>query len=341
MTSNNRSTKPTTRSEFSSRLQSLSTENEELEDRVREAEQKCKRYEMKNNSHHSLIVDLMDAIHSLAKSPTDDIESSISEEMCLLLTKKAKQVSDLSEEVERLKLQVREQTEVARSAIVKFAVHNDDESENDDDDDVDFEDISLCDNENENSSSASLASSSTSLSSDSGDDTTELEDKIFRIGTKCKSLERSLKTLKRKNTEREIRSMKSLRNMRRQVDSLEQERKRRLDLQASAEERVLQLEIEVHQLKQDNYLHDIYRQQPQQPPEDRPESPNVGIVGEPKQIETDPSGRKGIDRCRELIMLRNQLDNDLYPPLLLAVSEESEGSDDDFRPYVDGAVTSE
>jgi len=43
-------------------------------------------------------------------------------------------------------------------------------------------------------------------------------------------------------------------------------------------------------------------------------------------------------------MMRNQLDKVSYPPILLVVSEESENSEkseDDFRPCMDGGITSE
>lgn len=323
MTTDNQPRKPTTRSGFQSTMLSLSTRNEELEERLREAERNSHRLEMKNKSQHALILDLMDAIHSMTNSSAsgDDNESGIPEEMCLLLTKNAQRISELSEEVGKMKFQLQQQME-NHSTVRNNQVENESDVE-----DFRFVDISLCEEENENSSSTSSSA--------------RLEEEIVRISSKCDSLERSLKALKHKNSEREIRSMKSLRSLRNQVDSLEQERKRRLDLQASAEERALQLEIELQELKQENNRQSIFRRQrhesPLQEPEDSQKSD--GKI-ESKQIETELT-RKGLNHCRELVMMRNQLDMQSYPPLLLAVSEESEeseDSEDDFRPSVNAAV---
>merc|ERR1712176_1742198 len=86
---------------------------------------------------------------------------------------------------------------------------------------------------------SSLASSSPSSSSrimiepDKQNQTIKHEEEMERVNSRCESLERSIRTLKRKNAQREIRNMKNMKNMRKQLDDLEKERHRRLNLQAS------------------------------------------------------------------------------------------------------------
>jgi len=344
MTTNHRSTKPTTRNEFNSRLQSLSTRNEELEESLRESEESCQEYEAKNNAQHALIHNLMETIHSLTTSNSHK-DAKIPEKMCLLLTKNAQRVSDLSEEVERMKLRLKNQMERSRSVKVNYYEDADESKQGEDEVEVEFVDVSLCDNDNEYTPSVSISSSFSSPQTPaSGQETIRLEEEIVRISSKCESLERSLSTLKRKSALREVRSMKSLRNMRQQVERLEQERKRRLELQTNAEDRALELEIELLKLKQEDSRQDIFRRRQHQHPQDQVESAENSNVREAKRIESDPLTKKGIDHCRERIILRNQLDKDSFPQLLLVVSEESEESqesEDDFRPCIDGAVTSE
>lgn len=331
----------TTRSEINSRLQTLSTRNEELETELQQAEETCQQYEARNKAQHELIQNLMETIHSLVVSPSDDEETSsadhrnttIPEKMCRLLAKNAHRVSHLVEEVERMKFLLKKQMEVT-SGFQNSYSDDSDESEHDEDD-VEFVDVSLSDNANDYVSATSISLSfSSSVTPASGQQIIRLEEEIVRISSKCTSLERSLNTLKRKNAEREVRSMKSLRNMRQQVENLEQERRRRLDLQTNAEERALQLETELHELRQENNRQNIVRRQ-QQPTQEQLESLEKGNMGETTPIESGESVKRGIDSCRELIMLRNQLDQDSFPPLLRTVSEDSEESEDDFRPYVE------
>lgn len=341
-----RSSKLTTRSEVNSRLQTLSIRNEELETKLHEAEETCQHYEAKNKAQHALIQNLMETINSLTASLPDDKEirtsdedsPKIPEKICLMLTKKAQRISDLVEEVERMKFRLKKEMKVPISFETNYE-HDSDESEHDEED-VAFVDISLSDTENDyapiTSFSSSFSSSETPMS---GQETIRLEEEIVRISSKCRSLERSLDALKRKSAEREVRSMKSLRNMRQQVESLEQERRRRLDLQSNAEERALQLEIELLELRQENNRQQIFRRQ-QQSPQEQIESLVNGNIGGAKPKESDSSMKEGIDRCRNINMQRNQLGKDSCPPLLLSVSEESEsseesqGSDDDFRPSI-------
>jgi len=341
------STKLTTRSEVNSRLQTLSTRNEELEKKLHEAEETCQHYEAKNRAQHALIQGLMETIDSLSTfSPnnkecgsSDEESTKFPEKICLMLTKKAQRISDLVEEVERMKFRLKKQREIPISFQTNY--EDDFEESEHDEDDVDFVDVSLSETENDyvpiTSVSSSFSSSETRMS---GQESIHLEEEIVRISSKCQSLERSLDTLKRKSVEREVRSMKSLRNMRQQVESLEQERRRRLDLQSSAEERAMKLEIELLELREEKNRQQIFRRQ-QRSLTEQAESLESGNIGDTKPTESDLSIKKGIDRCREIIMLRNQLDKDSCPPLLVSVSEESESSeesqesDDGFRPYID------
>ena len=321
----NRSTKPPTRGEFNAKLLSLSNRNKELEEKLREAEQSCQSYEIKNYSQHALILDLTDTIHSMTNYPSGDNDDSggagtnIPEEICLLLTKNARRVSDLSEELAKMNLQLQNQMQVLS------VVENNDNHNNKN---VEFVDIPLHDNEKGNSTSSSTSSiSSLSSSLSLVSEPEQVEQEIVRVSSRCESLERSLKTMKRKYTEREVKSMKSLRKMRHQIDGLEQERRRRLDLQAAAEERAHQLEFELYQLRQDKNREGV-------PP---------GILferklsdgnnrGERRHSETNPSTTKGLDHCRKLAMQRNQQlrMGDWFAPLLVPVSEESEDSEDEY-----------
>jgi hypothetical protein len=322
-------------------LLSDKTRNDELEEKLREAEKCCHSYEMKNKSQHGLIVDLTDAIHSMASSSSDVNDTKIPEEMSLLLTKNALRISELCEEVARMKIELLKQAKDRKyeenngdEDIYSHSDSDDEEDDNDDDDEDDyrFDDVSLDDKEKE------------SLSFEVEEEKNALEEEYVRVSSKCESLERSLETLKRKNSEREIRSMRSLRNMRRQIDSLEQERKRRLDLQASAEDRALQLEIEVHQLKQKLAREDASGHQ-QLTKDQRLETEFDGNKRARNHYEFDPSAAKGLNKCRKFVMMRNQLmrvTDVSSPPKLVAVSEESddsEDSEDDFRPSFDSYST--
>ena len=347
MTTHHIDSNMTTRSEINSRLQTLSTRNKELETELQEVEETCQQYDARNKAQHELIQNLKETIHFLAVSPSDDKETrsgdeksaKIPEKMCLLLTKNAHRVSDLVEEVERMKFLLKKQKQVT-SGFQNSYGDDSDESEHDEDD-VEFVDVSLGDNDNDYVPATSISLSfSSSETPASGHEIIRLEEEIVRISSKCSSLDRSLNTLKRKNAEREVRSMKSLRNMRQQVENLEQERRRRLDLQTNAEERALQLEIELHELRQENNRQNIFRRQ-QQPVQEQLESLEKGNIEDTTPIESGESAKRGIDHCRELIMLRNRLDQDSFPPLLRSVSEESEDSKEsegDFRPYIDICV---
>ena len=317
-------TRPTTRSEFNARLLSLSTRNAELEKRLREAEQAAMFYEIKTVSQHAMIQDLKDAIHSMANTSPDTCESSsdaktsIPEDLCLMITKNAQRVADLSEEVQRMRTEMFQQMEESTG-------------------DLEFEDISLHDDDSDIRLS-SLASSSPSSSSpimiepDKQNQTIKHEEEMERVNSRCESLERSIRTLKRKNAQREIRNMKNMKNMRKQLDDLEKERHRRLNLQASAEERAMQLEVELCELKQIMKLNQgVFRRQQQ--PETFVEA-NTGddTIWEQNESDAEQSGKKGVDYCRELVILRNQVSRKLDStlPLLVAVSEEeeSENSED-------------
>jgi len=330
------STIPTTRIDFNARLLSLSIQNEELEARHRETEQICDRYEIKVKAQHALVVNLTDAIHAMANTTscanTDTNGGSIPEEMCSLFTRNARRISELSQEVEIMKLLLAQQVQGGNVVMNKSTdqINKSADELNKSMDQMEPSATYNDDDDDENASTTSSVSSSSSSSSSSiksDENIALLEDELDSVKSQCQSLERSFQTLKRKNMGREVRSLKSLRNMRRQVSELEQERKRRLDLQATAETRVVQLENELDELREK-----IFRRE-------RPVIPD--IIAEQNQKDSDTEERflddvnsstlKGVDHCREMVMLRNKVlrqSEDYYPPSLVTVSEDSEGSDE-------------
>ena len=94
----------------------------------------------------------------------------------------------------------------------------------------------------------------------------------------------------------------------------------------------MQLEVELCELKQIMKLNQgVFRRQQQ--PETFVEA-NAGddTIWEQNERDAEQSGKKGVDYCRELVILRNQVSRKLDStlPLLVAVSEEeeSENSED-------------
>jgi len=332
-------TQPTTRSEFNARLISVTIENEKFQERMVDAEQTCQQYELKMNAQHGLLIDLMGAFDVLVNSPPSG-PTNIPEEMCILLTKYALRVSDLSEEAHSRMLQQQNQ--------FPTLIRNDDDVNDHNHSDVGFVDIPLCGNEKGMSSSSTASTSSlssllTSSISESDQKAARLEEEIVRVNAKCTSLERTLKTLKRKNTLRDVRNMKSLRNMKSRIELLEEERIRRLDLQSTAEQRAYTLEIELHELQQKM----VRMKQQQSSSQSFNGQPSLIEIDEDitdsdsdEQTETESESEAlteadfmaiGVDHCREAVILRNQMEReqqDWLPPHLVAVSEDSETSDD-------------
>lgn len=326
---NHESAQPNTQNELNARLFSLSIENEA---RLQKAEHTCRHYEIKINAQNELIGDLVDAIHDMTGSSSGD--NTLSEATCRLITQNARRVSDLSEEVEKMKLMLMLMQQIQVSNTV--CKHSDDQNDTPEmkngNDTNGFEDVQSSE------LSTSSVSSSSSPITEIEEAYARLEKEIIRMNLRCKYLERSLKTLKHKNMELGVRSIKSLQNKKRQIHNLEEERQRRLELQATAEERVLQLENELHELKKNSCREDIFREdvfQGQQPINDSEESV-IAIKQIPRNDnakEKETGGIKplrGVDHCRELVMLRNKMlrrNTDFVPPLLVAVNESSEGSD--------------
>jgi hypothetical protein len=308
-----RSSIPTTRSEFNARLLFLTARNEELEERLLFAEESCQDYQIKLQSQHDLSSNLMDAIHAMTKSESDNNDSSdgsnthIPEELCLLLTKNAQRVAELSQEVEHMKLLLLNKMQDGNGPNNDFYYENGD---------GEFDDIDLCDTEKDNLSVSTTSTSSFSIS-DRSRENIDLKDEVERVTNKCESLERSMKALKRNNTQREVRAMKSLKNMKRQVVNLEAERRRRVEMQFSAEERADKLQIELDQMKQET--------------NERTQSERLA---ETASEETNSSTSKGVDHCRNLVILRNKQDQDFLPSPLVALKENSELSEVNEDVYV-------
>lgn len=314
-----RSSIPTTRSEFNARLLSLTARNEELEERLFHAEESCQDYQLKLQSQHDLVGNLMDAIHAMTKPQSDDNDSNdgsnthIPEELCLLLTKNAQRVAELTQEVEHMK------------SLLLNKMHDGNGSNNDfyyeNNDDAEFDDIDLSDSEKDNLSVSTSSTSSFSIS-DRSKENMDLKEEIDRVLYKCESLERSMKALKRNNSQREVRAMKSLKNMRRQVDTLEEERRRRVQMQIAAEERAEKLQIELDKLKQKT--------------NERTQSERLidNNSGGKASVETNSSIPEGVDHCRNLVILRNKYDHDFLPPPLVALKENTELSGVDQDKFV-------
>jgi len=301
-----RSPIPTTRSEFNARVLCLTARNEELEDQLFHAEESCQDYHIRLQSQHDLASNLMDAIHAMTKPESDNNDSSdgcnthIPEELCLLLTKNAQRIAELSQEVEHMKLLLLNKIQDGNGQNNDFYYENGDGK---------FDDVDMCDNGNDNLSVSTTSTSSFSIS-DRSKENVDLKEEIDRVNYKCESLKRSMKALKRNNGKREIRAMKSLKNMKTKVDTLEEERRRRVEMQFSAEERADKMQIELDQLKQKTN-----------------EGTQSERLTETASDETNSSTSKGVDRCRNLVILRNKQDQDFFPSSLVALKENSELSE--------------
>jgi len=286
-----RSPIPTTRSEYNARLLFLTARNEELEERLLHAEESCQDYHIRLQSQHDLASNLMDAIHAMTKTESDNNDSSdgsnthFPEELCLLLTKNAQRVAELSHEVEHMKQLMLNKMQVDNSQNSDFYYENGD---------GEFDDIDVCYTGKDNLSVSTTSTSSCSIS-DRSKENIDLKEEIDRVNYKCESLERSMKALKRNNSQREMRAMKSLKHMKRKVDTLEAERRRRVAMQFSAEERADKMQIELDQLKQKTN-----------------EGTQSERLTEIASDETNSSTSKGVDHCRNLVILRNKQDQDFF-----------------------------
>jgi len=308
-----RSSIPTTRSEYNARLLFLTARNEELEERLLHAEESCQDYHIRLQSQHDLASNLMDAIHAMTKTESDNNDSSdgsnthFPEELCLLLTKNAQRVAELSHEVEHMKQLMLNKMQVDNSQNSDFYYENGD---------GEFDDIDVCYTGKDNLSVSTTSTSSCSIS-DRSKENIDLKEEIDRVNYKCESLERSMKALKRNNSQREMRAMKSLKHMKRKVDTLEAERRRRVAMQFSAEERADKMQIELDQLKQKTN-----------------EGTQSERLTEIASDETNSSTSKGVDHCRNLVILRNKQDQDFFPLPLVALKENSELSEVSEYEYV-------
>merc|ERR1719254_294159 len=97
-----------------------------------------------------------------------------------------------------------------RSSNHMVPTYSKDDDNNDHDNDEHDDDVST---------TSSVSSSSSSSTMESEENIASLEEELNTVKSQCRSLERSFDTLRRKNMEREVRSLKSLRNMRRQVSN--------------------------------------------------------------------------------------------------------------------------
>jgi hypothetical protein len=197
-----------TRSEYNDRLISLLNRNKELEDKLQNEQRTNQRYLIKTNVQNILIKELMNNIQSPIYGDIRDKNKN----NVLLLIKNAKQVAELSMEIEQMKQQQTEKEQQQESLGPNLNYQ--------DGKDVD-------DNDNDNGNDQSLSFSSSDKSNNDNELVFLLEkERTDYFENKCESLERSVNTFKCKNSEREIRNSISLRNMRNQIVSLEKQLKR-------------------------------------------------------------------------------------------------------------------
>jgi hypothetical protein len=197
-----------TRSEYNDRLISLLNRNKELEDKLQNEQRTNQRYLIKTNVQNILIKELMNNIQSPIYGDIRDKNKN----NVLLLIKNAKQVAELSMEIEQMK-QPQNEKEQQQESLGPNLNYQDGK-------DVD-------DNDNDNGNDQSLSFSSSDKSNNDNELVFLLEkERTDYFENKCESLERSVNTFKCKNSEREIRNSISLRNMRNQIVSLEKQLKR-------------------------------------------------------------------------------------------------------------------
>mmetsp|Transcript_23494 Transcript_23494/g.65215 ORF Transcript_23494/g.65215 Transcript_23494/m.65215 type:complete len:350 (-) Transcript_23494:129-1178(-) len=329
-----------TRSGINARLISLSSRNQELEEKLEESERACQRYRIKTNMQNVFISELMDAIHSMSHSSDGSSSATVNtEDTRHLLTKNARRIFELSMELEKMKLQ---QERVTPAFSANNSSEQTDPSGNGNDR---IDDTDLGDNDTIIKSAASPTVYKVVIN--------KLKEENGHLNSKCKALERSMETLKHKQREVEARSMISLKNMRHQLNEMEKERKRRIDMQALAEERASRLK-EVFEISRKRG--GIVRSRQQLEDQSKAESSSDNKQHDEDEI-SDYSSSSGsvtsdsstdsindetknkliayyLNQCRETVVLRNKMvrsNADLFPPLLVAVSEDSEddGSDTD------------
>lgn len=224
----------TTRDQYNQKLISLSNKNLELEASFRNVQKECEKLEERATRQELQISELRRLVRSCRSDNHNVLEES--SERIVDLTLQVGKLQRLLIEVSQKNLETPSQSLHHPEKISSI-------DEIDRDSDACLHDIST--------SRAPYHDSAGNSTKGKCDNCIQHHEKISNLEgelndyrNKNEALERSVKTLKSKNTEREIRSMTSLRQMRRQIDMLEHDRKRRQDTQATLEERVAILEAE-------------------------------------------------------------------------------------------------
>jgi chromosome segregation ATPase len=211
-------------------LISLSNTNLELETRFQNAQQRCRKMEKEAAKRELQISELERLVRSLASSD----EARVLEERTQVIV-------DLTLKVEGLHMLLMKESQETPKTLSQPG-HQPAPAMTDGGRDA---------RQRENTSTTpvhEMAGTATVASSDCNtqrrDMIMALEKELGSYRSRNETLQRSVTTLKIKNTERELRAMKSLRQMRKQIDMLEHDRRRRQDIQTDLEERVAALEVE-------------------------------------------------------------------------------------------------
>jgi hypothetical protein len=236
MTTNNKnsmvhrpSNHQTTRDQYNLKLISLSNKNLELEACLHIAQKECRKLEEKSIRQELQIVELGRLVRSL-QTDNNALEES------------AERIVDLTIQVQKLQRLLIEVNQEKLVTPPQGNHHPDKTSSSDGGPDACQQDFPA--RTADHDVTGKTANGRCNSCNQRNEEIINLEKKLNDYRNKSETLERSVTTLKFKNTEREIRSMTSLRQMRRQIDLLEHDRKRRQDIEASLEERVAILETE-------------------------------------------------------------------------------------------------
>jgi predicted RNase H-like nuclease (RuvC/YqgF family) len=230
------STHQTTRDQYNQRLISLSNKNLELESSIHRVQKEYEKLEEKVSRQEIQISELRRLVRSFQSDKDDNDTCEESTDRIVALTFQVEKLQRQLIEVSQRKLTA------APSQGLRILEAATPIAKNEEGFESRIQDLSTLTSDNHFQANSIKGRCNTCIQYDELVNNLEVELKEFR--NKNEALERSVKTLKSKNIEREVRSMTSLRQMRKQIDMLEHERKRRQEIHTSLEERVSILEAE-------------------------------------------------------------------------------------------------
>jgi hypothetical protein len=226
--------------ECASRLVAVMSSTQELKDNLRDAKLDYQYLEEERKFHAAKAWELQECIQSMA---TDDVSNK--------LVEKSLQIAELSMQVERLKLELQEAAKDRKMMDEEREANVEMMSEL-------SKVIRTQQKELIKKNQGNNANITNTIEPENDPELLwkrllAVEEERDNFAKKCETLERSVDTLKKKNSEREIRSLVSLRQMRHQVDILEGGRRRQNETLSSLEDMVQSLEEE-NQAKDENIL---------------------------------------------------------------------------------------